>query len=109
MVIRENVTKFGKNSIAFQFFLAGMLIIEGTVCNNRKEIPAECKMNKALHETSVMKSEGKNNTITTLKSYQCKKSKNVLILSTLHPDVPIHREKNSKKKPETVFSIIRIK
>ena len=109
MMIRKNVTKFGKNSIASQIFLAGMLIIEGTVCNSRKEISAECKMNKALHETSVMKSEGKNNTITTLTSYQYKKSKNVLILSTLHPDVPIRREKISKKKPETIFSIIRIK
>ena len=109
MVIRENVKNLGKTLSLPNYFLAGMLIIEGTVRNNRKKIPAECKMNKALHETSVMKSKGKNNTITTLTSYQCKKSKNIFILSTVHPDVPIHREKNSKKKRKTIFSIIRIK
>ena len=66
-------------------------------------------MTKALHETSVMKGKGKNNSITTLTSYQCKKSKNVLTLSTLLPVVPIQTERNSKKKPETIFFIIRIK
>ena len=80
-----------------------MLIIEGTVRNNRIKIPAECKMNKGLHETSVMKSKGKNNTITTLTSYQCKKSKNILILSTVHPDVPIHREKIRRKNIKLFF------
>ena len=54
--------KFGKISIALKFFLVNKLMIEGTVRNNRKEIPAECKITKALHETRVMKSKSKNNT-----------------------------------------------
>ena len=95
-MIWANITKFEQNSIAPKIFWASTLMIEGTVHNDRKKIPAECKMAKAPDETSVMKSKGRNNTITTLPSYQCKKSKNVLILSTLHPDVPIHTEGNSK-------------
>ena len=64
------------------------------------EIPSKYKKTKALHLTNVMKCKGKNNCITTLTSYQCKKSKNVFILSTLHPDVPVPTEGNLKKKLE---------
>ena len=101
-MIWANVTKFGQNSIA-PIFLAGTFMIEGTMHNNCKEISAECNITKALHETGSMKSKGNNNNITSFASYHCKKSKNVLILSTLHPDVPIHTEENSKKKLKLFF------
>jgi len=73
----------------------------GTIRQNRREIPNECKVSKQLHETTVMKHEG--NTPMTLTSYQCKKSKCVLLLSTLHPDVQIPIEGNHKKKPDTIL------
>lgn len=56
--------------------------IVGTLCQNRREVPDECKKTRTLHDTSILKCKGKNNTTVTLTSYQCKKSKNVLLLST---------------------------
>jgi len=38
-----------------------------------------------------------------LTCYQCKKAKSVIILTTLHPDVEVSSENNTKKKPETVL------
>ena len=67
-----NITNLSKTPL-LQMFLAVTLMIEGIVPNNCEEILAECKITKALHDTSVMKSKGKNNTITTLTSNQCKK------------------------------------
>lgn len=68
----------------------------GTVRRHRKEIPNEVKISKTcLYETVLLK-----NGETTLTVYQGKKNKNVLLLSTLYPDVNV--EQTNKKLPETV-------
>ena len=42
-------------------------------------------------------------TIVTITSYQCKQSKSVNILSTLHKDFVIPENNNPKREPETVL------
>ena len=75
--------------------------------NNRREVPPIARNKKKLHETVVFKSD--NIKEATLTSYQCKKSKNVLILSSLHQDVPIPTSNNPKMKPETVLDYNKTK
>ena len=45
----------------------------GTLCQNRREVPEECKKKKELHETKVFRYD--NQTAITLTSYQCKAAK----------------------------------
>ena len=73
----------------------------GTIRHNRKEIPNILKTKQKLHDTVIVKS--KENIAVTITSYQCKKSKSVNILSTLHPSVSIPEENNPKKKPQSVL------
>ena len=58
-----------------------------------------CLQKQGLHESSVLKTDDG----ITLTSYQCKTSKSVLLLSSLHEDVQVHMNENPKKKPETVM------
>ncbi|GBM28779.1 hypothetical protein AVEN_177992-1 [Araneus ventricosus] len=69
----------------------------GTVRRHRKEIPNEVRKSKTqLYETVLLKSQE-----TTLTVYQAKRNKNVLLLSTLHPNVNVDSQ-TKKKLPETV-------
>ncbi|XP_046387290.1 uncharacterized protein LOC124161088 [Ischnura elegans] len=71
--------------------------VVGTINRSRREIPSEiktCRMQ--LHETRVLKKDN-----VTLTVYQGKKNKNVLIVSTMHPNVTVNL--GSKHKPETVL------
>ena len=70
--------------------------IAGTVNRIRKEIPQEIKKIKEdLYTIKVFKHNG-----CTLKVYQAKTTKNVLLLSTMHSTVDIGDDR--KSKPETV-------
>lgn len=70
----------------------------GTVRSNRREIPAVAKLKQNLHDTQVFShASGASLTV-----YQCKRSKSVILLSTLHRDVQIDTS-TPKKKPETVL------
>ena len=73
----------------------------GTLRQNRREVPEECKNKKELHETKVFRYDGQ--TAITLTSYQCKPAKNVAILSSLHPDILVSSDENPKKKPDSVL------
>ena len=73
----------------------------GTLRQNRREVPLECKKKKALHATEVFKCE--DQTAITLTSYQCKATKNVAVLSSLHPDISVPTNENPKKKPDSVL------
>lgn len=71
----------------------------GTMNKIRREIPNCLKKNSSdLHSTTILKKTDKPEC--TLTVYQGKKNKNVIILSTLHPEVAVSKE--GKKKPETV-------
>ena len=101
-----NVTKFRKNLLTPKFLFFGWNAYDWRHWRkNSKKIPVKCKRTKALHETNVMKCKGENYTYL----IPVQKSKNLLISNTLHSDVPMHAQENSKKRPKTVFSIIRIK
>ena len=71
----------------------------GTVRRNRRELPPEILRKQDLHETTVLKTDDRM----TLTSYQCKASRSVFILSSLHDDVSVQQNENQKKKPETVI------
>ena len=75
--------------------------IVGTVRQNRRELPQAATKKQQQHETSLFTTTQSESV--TLTSYQCKKHKSVLIMSTLHPDVEISSHNNPKKKPETVL------
>lgn len=70
----------------------------GTLNRNRKEVPNSLKKSKDVRFSSAIY---KHEDIT-LTSYQAKSNKNVLILSSMHPDVQINTT-TEKKKPETVL------
>ena len=70
----------------------------GTVRSNRREVPAAAKLKQNLHDTQVFS----HATGASLTVYQCKRSKSVILLSTLHRDVQIGAT-SPKKKPETVL------
>ena len=75
--------------------------LAGTLCQNKREVPEECKKKKELHETEVFRYDGQ--TAITLTSYQCKATKNMAILSSLHPDILVSSHENPKKKPDSVL------
>ena len=70
--------------------------IVGTVRQNRRELPQAAKTKQQQHETSLFTL--RQTATVTLTSYQCKKQKSVVIMSTLHPDVEIPSQNNPKKK-----------
>jgi len=75
--------------------------IVGTVRQNRKGVPHAPKTKQQLHETFVFQSQGE---MVTSISYQCKKQKSLMIMSsTIHPYVVIPSHNSSKKEPEAVF------
>jgi len=71
--------------------------IVGTVNRIRREVPLSAKLSKDPLYSSVVYKAGDM----TLTCYQGKPNKNVLILSSMHPDVKVD-SKTLKKKPETV-------
>ena len=75
--------------------------IVGTVRQNRRELPQASKRKQQQHKTSLFTCI--QTAVVTLTSYQCKKQKLVVIMSTLHPDVEIPSHNNPKKKPETAL------
>lgn len=70
----------------------------GTLRQNRREIPAAAKKKQELHDTQAFS----HSSGTSLTVYQCKPSRSVMLISSLHRDVNIDQE-SSKKKPETVL------
>jgi len=71
--------------------------IVGTMDRKRREVPEIAKKCKEeLYHTQVLKESD-----ATLSVYQGKRNKDVLILSTLHPEVSV--ESGGKKKPESVL------
>lgn len=101
----EPYTNKGRNVTTDNFFTSLKLAeklkakntsIVGTMNRKRREIPAKAKDGGAnLHHTFVMKHDD-----ITLTVYQGKKQKNVILLSSLHPDVEVGTDR--KKLPETV-------
>ena len=73
----------------------------GTLRQNKREVPEECKKKKEPYETKVFRYDGQ--TAVTFTSYQCKAAKNVAVLSSLHPDILVSSNKNPKKKPDSVL------
>ena len=76
-------------------FLAKKLLAKktsliGTIKSSRRELPAICKQRSALHSTKLLREEESSATLTV---YQCKKNKNVSILSTLHKEVIILQQR----------------
>lgn len=72
------------------------LSIVGTVKRAKKEVPESFKLTKGeLYSSKIVKHDN-----ISLTSYQGKKNKNVLLLSTLHPTLEIGS--NDKKTPEVV-------
>jgi len=74
----------------------------GTIRQNRRPLPQAPKAKQQLHETTLFKTITPWTSVT-LTSYQCKKAKSGIILSTLYPDVEVSSENDSKKKPEIVL------
>ena len=71
--------------------------IVGTMNRARREVPLAVKTSREpLYTTHVLKTEGDS----TLTVYQGKDRKNVLLLSSMHPDVEVGSD--LKRKPETV-------
>ena len=66
-----------------------------------KEIPDLLKKKRMLHDTIPVHSTG--DTTAAITFYQCKQSKSVNILSTLHKDVVIPEHNNPKRKPQSVL------
>lgn len=66
---------------------------------NRREVPPEILMKQGLHESSFLETDDG----ITLTTYQCKTSKSVLLLSSLHEDLQVPVNENPEKKPETVI------
>ena len=73
----------------------------GTLRQNLRKVPEECKKKKEVHETEVFRYDGE--TAVTLTSCQCKAAKNVAVLSSFHPDILVSSDKNPKKKPDSVL------
>ena len=69
----------------------------GTIRSNQREIPNNLKETCSLHDTTIVKLADAAVATVTITKYQCKKSKSVNILSSLHPNVVIP----SEKKPKT--------
>ena len=74
-----------------------------TIRSNRGEIPNNLQETCSLHDTTIVKLADAAVATVTITKYQCKKSKSVNILSSLHRNVAIPSENNPKKKLETVL------
>ena len=81
--------------------------IVGTARQNCRELPQAAKRKQQRHKTSLFTFT--QTAVVTLISYQCKKQKSVVIISTLHPGVEISSHNNPKKKPDTVSFYNRTK
>ncbi|XP_073502039.1 uncharacterized protein [Phyllobates terribilis] len=96
----RNVTTdnyFTSVKLAKQLKSKGTTIV-GTLNKIRREVPKEIKsMKEELYNTKVFRNED-NFTLTV---YQGKPNKNVVILSSVHPDVVVASD-SAKKTPETV-------
>ncbi|XP_073503255.1 uncharacterized protein [Phyllobates terribilis] len=96
----RNVTTdnyFTSVKLAKQLKSKGTTIV-GTLNKIRREVPKEIKsMKEELYNTKVFRNED-NFTLTV---YQGKPNKNVVILSSVHPDVVVASD-SGKKTPETV-------
>ena len=75
--------------------------LAGTIRANRRGIPDLLKKKLVLHDTMVLHSTGDTTATTTFS--QCKQSKSVNILSTLHKEVVIPEHNNPKRKPEAML------
>ena len=75
----------------------------GTIRSNRREIPNSLQETCSLHDTSIVKLADSAVATVTITKYQCKKSKSVNILSSLHPNVAISSENNPKKTRNSTF------
>ena len=53
------------------------------------------------HSTAVVTTSAASSTVS-LTAYQCKKTKQVLLLSSMHPDATVPTKTNRKRKPEAV-------
>ncbi|XP_073510840.1 uncharacterized protein [Phyllobates terribilis] len=99
----RNVTTdnyFTSVKLAKQLKSKGTTIV-GTLNKIRREVPKEIKsMKEELYNTKVFRNED-NFTLTV---YQGKPNKNVVILSSVHPDVVVPSD-SAKKTPETTLRI----
>ena len=73
----------------------------GTLRQNIRKVPEECKKKKELHETEVFRYDGK--TAVTLTSYQCKAAKKRGSFEQLASGYLFSSDKNPKKKPDSVL------
>ena len=78
--------------------------ILGTIRRNRREMPV-LENAPFLHTVAYIEEESS----CTLSVYQCKKNKNVSILSTYHRHVTVPDAENPKKKPDTVLTYNKTK
>ena len=94
----------GRNVTTDNFFtlysLAKQLLqktsIVGTVNKVRRELPPSAKKQATRYSTVVLKTDD----VATLTIYQCKPTKNVCVLSSLHMSVGV--DSSEKHKPETI-------
>lgn len=108
MSLIEPFVNKGRNVTTDNFFtsvsLANNLLskrttLVGTVNKGRRDIPPYVKnLRLNLYETKVLKTDDEQCSLTI---YQAKRSKNVLILSTLHDSIQVD-ESSAKKKPVSV-------
>ena len=99
----HNVTRynyFTSLGICLRLAKQGCSLV-GTIRSNRREIPNNLQETCSLHHATIVKLADAAFATVTITKYQCKKSKSVNILSSLHPNVAISLENNPKKKPET--------
>ena len=68
-----------------------------TIRSNRREIQNNLQDICSLHDTTIVKLAEAAVATVTITKYQCKKSKSVNILSSLHPNVAIPSENNLKQ------------
>lgn len=107
MKLIEPFQNMGRNVTVDNFFTSLELAkklkekrtsLVGTMNRARREIPDCIKIGKAeLYSTKLLRNEESGATLT---AYQCKKKKNVIILSSMHSNINIAN--NSKKTPETI-------
>jgi len=111
MKLMRPLFKHGCNATCDNFFTSLDLAVRlakekcsivGTIRQNHRELSQAAKAKQQLHETTLFKTPTLSTSVT-LTWYQYKKAKPVIILSTLHPDIEVSSENNTKKKPETVL------
>ena len=73
-------------------------ILVGTLYQNRRKVPEECKTKKKLHETDGLGMIAKR---LSHRHPTGAKTKSVAILSSFHSDIPVSSNKNPKKKPDS--------